>query len=142
MRRLVLCLLAGLGCVRAVPVPWALQSGSRPVDVCDGGTINAAEPEGGSGGAGSDVVLSPLDDRDAKLCLALMKVEPAFRYVDWDRFDFTYSFSTDGSGGVKSICAVSVPPAPEVATCLADKLRATRFPANERSTYVVHLFND
>ncbi|MDP3499649.1 MAG: hypothetical protein Q8S33_04930 [Myxococcales bacterium] len=142
MRRLVLVFLLGLGCIRAMPIPWALRSGLQPVDVCDGGTANAGEApaHGGSGSAESGT--SPLSPREAAVCTSVLRKEPAAKNVDWEHVDFVYEFTTDDGGVVQSICARSVPFAPETATCLADKLQQIRFGPRERSEYTVHVSFD
>lgn len=65
-----------------------------------------------------------------------MRKETDFKDDEWTHRDFVFSFSTTDTGVVQSICAESVPNAPEAATCLADALRAIRFQSCNR--YIVH----
>lgn len=134
MRKLAIVLL-GVACVRAMPVPWALRSGLEPVSVCDGGTTNAGEATHSFSGDGAQSLLS---SAEGFVCMGVLRQEPAAKGVDWEHVDFVYVFTTDDAGVVQSICAQSVPNAPEASTCLADKLQLIRFDPNQRGRYTVH----
>jgi hypothetical protein len=119
---------------------WELRSGAQAVPVCPGGETNseASEPcPEGTGGTNPDGVLLA---SEAGKCTSLL-----LRYgsIQDGCSDFLFRFDTDDAGVPTDLCVLSTSFVPDYATCLAEKLAESRFPANQRQiTYRVRFVMD
>lgn len=122
---LVAAVFGATACIRLLPssVWWRIRGGAPAVPLCDGGVFVDDDDETLKGPPGSEDVIPGVE---FKSCMQLMQAEYPY---DWNEREFAFEFSTNDAGVVQHLCARRVPSAPQAATCAAEVVEKTRFPA-------------